>query len=290
MSIASGTVGRVPRVRFGVVVLIPEPAATEIDGLRRAVGDQMLGRVPPHVTLVPPINVRTEAVGDALAAVRRAASTARPFSMTVGPATSFLPDAPVLYLDVGDGAAAGALGRLRDAIRVPPFDRPSPWPFVPHVTLRDDLDEASLHTAVAALAGFRVDVAVDRLHLLQEGRDRVWRAVADAPFAPGHVVGRGGLPVSITVTHLVDPEGLELLGAEPAPPPAGADPLVVTARVDSEVGAVVLAWTRDGSGELTALVESADGAAVGAGRHAWTVAVSEAAERGATLESTFPML
>jgi hypothetical protein len=114
--------------------------------------------------------------------------------------------------------------------------------------------------------------------------------VADAPFAPEHVVGRGGLPVAITVTRLVDPEALDLLGAEPAGVPTGADPLVVTARVDGEVAAVVLAWTRDTSGEVSAVVESADGAAAGAGRHAWTVAVSEAAGRGATLESTFPIL
>jgi 2'-5' RNA ligase len=284
----------VPRVRFGVVVLIPPPAATEIDGLRRAVGDQMLDRVPPHVTLVPPINVRTDAVADALAVVRRAASIARPFSMAVGPATSFLPDAPVLYLDVGDGAAGAALLQLRDALRVPPFDRPSPWPFVPHVTLRDELDDASVQAAVAALAHFRVEVVVDRLHLLQEGRDHVWRPIADARFAPDHVVGRGGLPVAITVTHLVDPQALELLaaagGEQPSAPPAGGESLVVTARAGGEIAAVVVAWTREAAGEVTALAESADGAALGAGRHAWTVAVSEAARRGAAFDGGFSNL
>ena len=46
------------RRRLGVVLLVPEPAATEIQGLRRAVDDPALDSIPPHLTLVPPVNVR----------------------------------------------------------------------------------------------------------------------------------------------------------------------------------------------------------------------------------------
>jgi hypothetical protein len=35
---------------------------------------------------------------------------------------------------------------------------------------------------VAALADFVVDVRIESLHLLEQGRDRVWRPVAEAPF------------------------------------------------------------------------------------------------------------
>ena len=57
---------RWPRVRLGVVLLVPPPVAGEIDGLRRAVGDGALGKVAPHVTLVPPVNVRDERLLDAV--------------------------------------------------------------------------------------------------------------------------------------------------------------------------------------------------------------------------------
>ena len=68
-----------PKHRLGVVLLVPQPAAAEIDGLRRAVGDGALGRVPTHLTLVPPVNVRHDRLADALARLRLAAAATRPF-------------------------------------------------------------------------------------------------------------------------------------------------------------------------------------------------------------------
>lgn len=38
--------------QLGVVLLIPPPIATEVDGLRRALGDGARPRIAPHVTLV----------------------------------------------------------------------------------------------------------------------------------------------------------------------------------------------------------------------------------------------
>ncbi len=52
----------------------PPPLAEEIDGLRRAFGDRSLGRVPPHLTLVPPVNVAEGDLGQALAVLRAAAA------------------------------------------------------------------------------------------------------------------------------------------------------------------------------------------------------------------------
>jgi 2'-5' RNA ligase len=86
----------VARRRFGVVVLITGAAAAEIDGLRRAVGDPWLDRVPPHVTLVPPVNVRESELETALAVLRAAAAQARPFTLELGPTATFLPASPVL--------------------------------------------------------------------------------------------------------------------------------------------------------------------------------------------------
>jgi hypothetical protein len=48
------------RHRLGVVLLVPDPWAAEVDGLRRALGDEALDRVAPHITLVPPSNVSDE--------------------------------------------------------------------------------------------------------------------------------------------------------------------------------------------------------------------------------------
>jgi 2'-5' RNA ligase len=170
-----------PRRRLGVVLLLPEPAATEVDGLRRALGDGALGRIPAHLTLVPPVNVREDEVAAALDLLRRAAAQTRPLDLRVGPATTFHPATPVVYLAV-DGDVA-ALHALRGRVFHPPLERPLTLPFVPHVTLVDDFDPERIPAAVAALADYVVDVRLEAVHVLEEGRGRVWRPIADATFS-----------------------------------------------------------------------------------------------------------
>src|SRR5688572_3800754 len=111
---------RVPRRRLGVVLLVPQPLATEIDGLRRALGDGSLGRIPAHLTLVPPVNVREDEVPDALRVLRAAAASTTPFTVELGPPATFSPVNPVVYLAV-DGAGRDDVERLRNAVFRPPL-------------------------------------------------------------------------------------------------------------------------------------------------------------------------
>jgi 2'-5' RNA ligase len=171
----------VPRRRLGVALLLPDPVATEVDGLRRALGDGSLGRIPAHLTLVPPVNVRDDDMPAALDVLRGAAGQTRPLDLRLGPATTFHPATPVIYLGVqGDVAALHA---LRGRVFHPPLERPLTRPFVPHVTLADEFDPGRIPAAVAALADFVADVRLEAVHLLEEGRGRVWRPIADARFS-----------------------------------------------------------------------------------------------------------
>lgn len=206
-----------------MAVLLDPPAGQEIDGLRRAVGDPSLGRIPPHVTLVPPVNVRREELPDALAVLRRAAAATPPLQLAVGAVSTFLPVNPVLYLGVGGDVEH--LRALRDAVFVPPLERRLSWPWVPHVTLADGAPEDRIAAALESLSGYSVLAPVDRVVLLEEGPGRVWTPLADAALGPPARIGTGGLVLELTRGRLVDP----LLGAPPGP--AGlVPPLVVTAH------------------------------------------------------------
>ena len=158
-----------PRVRFGVVLLVPPPLAHEVDGLRRAFGSTGLGRIPSHLTLVPPVNVRVEDVPAALAVLRAAAASARPLDLTLGPPRTFDTNEGVVYLAV-DGAddELQALRRLQAEVLSGPLDRPEDHDFVPHVTLATGVPTDRIDLLLDATADFRrVEVTVDRLHLLQ---------------------------------------------------------------------------------------------------------------------------
>lgn len=171
----------VPRRRLGVALLVPPPIATEIDGLRRALGDGSLGRIPAHMTLVPPVNVPEAAMTDAVAVLRDAARSTGPIDVRIGPGATFAPVTPVVYLAV-DGDV-GAVHGLRDLVFRPPLARTLTHPFVPHVTVADDMAPARIPAAVAALAGYVVDVRIASVHLLEERRGHVWEPIAEAPFS-----------------------------------------------------------------------------------------------------------
>ena len=109
-----------PRHRLGVVLVLPDPVATEIDGLRRACADPSLELVPTHITLVPPVNVNATNLAGAIEVLRSAAAATEPLRLSVGPAATFLPDTPVLYLAVSGDFAE--LARLRDRVSRGPLE------------------------------------------------------------------------------------------------------------------------------------------------------------------------
>jgi len=236
----------VSKRRLAVVMIIGDPWGTEIDGLRRALGDSQLRRIVPHITLIPPINVRDDALPEVLAVMRNAAATRRgPVTLTVGPVATFAPANPVLYLQV---EPAGEVRSLFNACLVGPLERPQQREFVPHVTIDINRPDDEHAAARSLLSGYRADVTIERLDLMQlamiDGRER-WQPIADADFGGAVSVDAGSLRVTLTTSTLVDPvasatlelDSDRLLGN------GMGDGLVVTAR-DPQGRAVGLAAGR----------------------------------------------
>ena len=277
-----------PRLRLGVVLLIPPPLDREIDTLRRAVGDGTYGRVPAHVTLVPPVNVNQEKLGSALWTLRTAASETRPFTVHLGAPTTFMPTNPVLYLPIlGTGRAA--VFDLRERVFRGPLNRPLTWPFVPHVTVADEAQPERIAAAEVALCDYAAEVTFDRLHMLHEGPGRVWEPIADAPFAPAAVVGRGGLPLELTVSHGLEPEARAFATRECEAEAAAqgierneaeCPNLAVVGRRDGAIVAVAEGWARGGVARVTTLVVGRAARNEGVGSHVLAAFEAEAIGRG----------
>jgi 2'-5' RNA ligase len=210
-----------PRVRLGVVLLVPEPVAAEIDGLRRGLGDGTLGRIPAHLTLVPPVNVALDRVDEAGDVLRTAAAGCpAPLELTLGPAVTFWPVTPVIYLEVG--GALSELHALRDRVFRDPLARPLTYDFVPHVTLADQVDLARINSALVSLADYRIDVVFDCIAVLQEEDGHRWAPIFQATFSGSWVVGRGGVELELSVASSGDASARARTGLPPG--------LVVTAR------------------------------------------------------------
>ena len=256
------------RHRVGVALLLEGRTGAEIDGLRRALGCRSLHTQSPHITLVPPVNVREDALGDALAVVRRAAAAVRgPLRVSLGPVATFAPETPVLFLAVseptdagdeirpGQRAALDALQCLHAAVNAAPLLRPVDRLFVPHVTVHTDADPALIPSALGLLGSFRADVVIDRLFLLEQGPDRIWRRLADVPLGAPTVRGRGGVELAMRVCRLIAPDvgaalGSALVDSTMPPDPAAderstAGRTVIEART-ADVPVAVAAWHDEG--------------------------------------------
>lgn len=196
------------RRRLFVALEVTGPVAAEIDGLRRAIGSSSLGRVPPHLTLVPPVNVAEGDLGSALGVLRSVAHE-DPVEVVLGPAGTFLPRTPVLYLEVHD--PAGRLARLHRQLEVapiaPPTRRPR-RPFSAHVTLSSRMERTAIATAVPLFAHFRVESVLSRLTLYEQhnGEERhPWIPLADVVLGAG-VPASGGRQVAFVVASIAGPD------------------------------------------------------------------------------------
>jgi len=266
------------RHRIGVVLLVPQPLATELDGLRRALGATERDRVAPHITLVSPTNVRDAELLTSLDLVRRSAAAGEPLELELGPASTFAPVTPTVHLDVR-GPGADALADLRRrVVAAPPLDRPDELEWVPHVTLAQDvLTPGRIDAACAAFDGWRASVTIDRLHVLRQQPDLTWAPIADAALASAAVVGRGGVEIELAVTTRPDPEAAALLAVEGA---GDGLPFAVTARLGGRVAGASWGWS---SGSVAIVADIAVAQAhrgQGIGRKLLAAVEAEASARG----------
>jgi 2'-5' RNA ligase/GNAT superfamily N-acetyltransferase len=290
------------RRRLGVALVLDPPVSDEVQGLRKALGDPSIERVAPHLTLVPPVNVRIAELGAALEILRSAAAAQRgPLRLTLGPPATFMPDNPVLFLDVGGDV--DRLRQLRDGVFRPPLERQLSWPWIPHVTLADGIEEERISLALASLDRYAAVADFDRVVMLEEARGRVWRPLGDATLGPPVIIGTGGLAIRITRGRIVDPIALEAIdndddarqlrasladaSGSPSTDAAGrvqAAPIVLTAHRAGQLLGTAAVWDcRRGAHAAVFVVPEARGE--GTGGH--LLAHLESAAHGAGWEQPF---
>jgi 2'-5' RNA ligase len=236
-------------------------------------------RVPPHLTLVSPVNLRDKELLAALDQIRSASSASGPLRLTLGPAVSFAPVTPTVHLGVG-GEGLDALLALRSAITgTAPLDRPEPHEFVPHVTLAQVIADDRIDPALAALADWRADATFDRVHVLQQGGDKVWKPFAESTLGSEAVVGRGGVELVLRTSARPDPEAAALLATDGAADGDGR-PFAVSARLDARVAGAAWGWTSGSVAIVADLAVASVHRHQGIGRKVLDEVEAEARRRG----------
>jgi 2'-5' RNA ligase len=160
-------------VTLGVAIAIPEPHATVLTKWRRRVGDAAADLVWPHVTLLPPTAVPVVAMDEIHEHLRRAAAETPPFVMHLSGTGTFRPTSPVVFIQIARGV--GDCEILEKTIRSGPLDRALDFPYHPHVTVAQDVDDAALDTAYDGLSGFVARFPVGAFALFSRESDGHWQ-------------------------------------------------------------------------------------------------------------------
>jgi 2'-5' RNA ligase len=170
----------VPRVNLGVAISVPTPWADELSGWRKRVGDPQGGRVPPHVTLLPPTLVHSAELAAIEEHLADAAAACPPFEMHLAGTGTFRPVSDVVFVVVAAGIAA--CEQLEDRIRSGPLARQTRFPYHPHVTVAHDIPAEGLDTAYEGLADFDARFRVSGFTAFEQGEGGVWLPRRDFPL------------------------------------------------------------------------------------------------------------
>ncbi|KLR62454.1 2'-5' RNA ligase [Actinobacteria bacterium IMCC26207] len=278
-----------PRRRVAVALLPPASISAKIQAVRSLLGDPRIDRIAPHLTLVPPVNLADQDVEQLQGLLRSVGSATTPFTLTLGPMSSFSPNTPTLHLAVqGD---LPALRALREQLRVPPVNRPEVWPFTAHVTLRDSVPEDQIPPALQLFTGELPPWPVSRLYLLEFSplkQGEVWLPILEEPFEAPVVVGRGGIELLLRTVNLLESRVAQLFTGMGCQLPAEEEDLsglmlVVAERLERP-GVPVAAAIGTVAGKTAELLQfcvNSEQRRVGIGRQVLMHWCAEAARRGA---------
>ncbi len=177
---------------IGVAFGIPEPYTSELQGWRERLGDPNAADIPPHVTLLPPTSLTSDALHGVEEHLRRVAEQSEPFTIHLRGSGTFRPISPVVFVPLVQGI--GECERLEAAVRSGPLAREVRFTYHPHVTVAHEVDEALLDKAFDELATYDARFRVWGFSMFEKGSDGVWRPQRDFAFGaplPGPVLPPG---------------------------------------------------------------------------------------------------
>jgi 2'-5' RNA ligase len=130
---------------FGVVVPVPHGLSRIANRIRRRC-DPNFRLIGPHVTVLPPRPLSLTR-REVLEAVKRVAERTPPFPLRLGGVKTFLPVKAVVFVGFRRGTAD--LEQLHRRLSRAPLRAREPFPYVPHLTLAQELDGDRLREAFA---------------------------------------------------------------------------------------------------------------------------------------------
>ena len=170
---------------YAVIAYLPGELGQFVEELRERLNPDYSSALA-HVTVLPPrplIFPQDELVES----LRQRCAHREPFDVTVGGVSTFWPANGVVYLYFSKGLPQ--LAELHRELNVADLRHSEPFPFVPHLTIAQDLDEAGTQAELASVTReweqfdgekpFRIET----LCLVQQAEGHRWINLAPIPLS-----------------------------------------------------------------------------------------------------------
>ena len=163
-------------VYCSVVAYLPDPLREFVDGLRRRLNPRFADW-RAHVSILPP-RLLSRAPEEMLDQFHEQCLALDPFEATLSEVHTFWPVKGVVYLSISRGS--DRLAEFHNRLNSGGLARVEPYPYVPHVTIAQELDEAEtqavLHEASREWARYTGTSAfrVESLSLVRQEADLSW--------------------------------------------------------------------------------------------------------------------
>ena len=165
---------------LGVVVPIPEPWSQLFVEWRAKVGDPQATTVPPHVTLLPPTEVRLADRPAITAHLTEVARAHPPFDMHLSGTGTFAPVSAVVFVAVARGI--GNCELIANDVRRGPLARSLSYPYHPHVTVAHDVPGDMLDLAYCGLSDLSAEFRVEHFTEFEQAADGAWVVACEYPL------------------------------------------------------------------------------------------------------------
>ena len=170
---------------YAVIAYLPGALGRFVDELRKRLNPNYASWLA-HVTwltprplLLPPAEIVTR--------LREHCSRQEPFDVAIGGVSTFWPANGVVYLEFSRGAEQ--LRELHGSANAGPLSHAEPFPYVPHVTIAQELDEVTTQRAFdeASQQWLRyqgpTSFRIESFFLVQQVSNARWRNLAPIPLS-----------------------------------------------------------------------------------------------------------
>lgn len=144
---------------IGVAIPIPEPWGSQLQRFRESIGDPMAGHIPPHITLVPPVDLAPGVALDVHEHLADAADSVAAFDVHLRGTGTFRPLSSVVFVALVGGISG--CESLERVVRSGPLGVDLTYPYHPHVTVAHDVEDEILDRTFDSLADFEARFTVD---------------------------------------------------------------------------------------------------------------------------------